>query len=83
MAENGSRELRLWSRTWDRTWAVDVSWSEEEGEGLNGTVVCLWSDANQIGTIPALDEARRFAPGWVGVSKLQDGLVEGGKRFVI
>ena len=59
-----------------------MSWEEGE-EGLSGEVVCLWSDANQVGVIPALDEARRFAPGWVVVSKSQDGLVEGWKKFAI
>ena len=83
VAENGSRELRLWSRTWDRTWDVDVAWSEKETTGLNGTVVCLWSDANDNGVIPALDEAKRFVPDWVVLSKAQDGLVEGSKRFKI
>ena len=83
IAENGSRELRLWSRTWQRTWNIDVAWSETETVGLNGTVVCLWSDANDIEVIPALHEAKRFVPNWVVLSKLQDGLVEGSKRFAI
>ena len=83
VAENGSRELRLWSRTWERTWDVDVAWSETGTVGLNGTVVCLWSDANDNGVIPALDEAKRFVPNWVVLSKLQDGLVEGSKQFAI
>ncbi len=85
-SESGSRELRLWSRTWDRGWDVDVRWDageEGEGDGLDGRVVCLWSDANERGTIPALDEVWRFAPAWVAVTKNQDGLVEGSKAFLV
>ncbi len=52
-------------------------------EGLNGTVVCMWSDANVEGTIPALDEALRYVPAWVAVSKLSEGLVEGRKAFEV
>lgn len=91
VSEAGSKELRLWSRTWGRTWVVDVKWDidgqgeggEEEGvgDGLDGRVVCMWSDANEWGAIPALDEVRRFAPVWVAVTKNQDGLVEGSKAF--
>jgi len=43
----------------------------------------MWSDANQEGVIPALDEARKFLPVWTAVTKFADGLVEGGKRFII
>ena len=86
--EGGSKEIRLWSRTWNRAWVVDVHW---EGQGdqegaivdLEGKVVCLWSDDNKEGVIPALDELRHFAPEWVAVTKAGDGLVEGYKRFKI
>lgn len=86
--EMGSGEIRLWHRDWDRAWTVDVEWPVMEGQrpgeqGLQGKVVCLWSDANVEGAIPALDEIRRFAPDWSAVSKASDGLVEGFKRFVI
>ena len=87
--EAGSKEIRLWSRTWNRTWAVDVEWESQgahEGQkkmGIQGKIVCMWSDANQLGIIPALDEARKFLPIWAAVTKLGDGLVEGGKRFII
>ncbi len=85
-SEFGSRELRLWSRTWDRGWNVSVRWDageEGEGAGMDGRVVCLWSDANERGRIPALDEVWRFAPAWVAVTKNQDGLVEGSKAFLV
>jgi hypothetical protein len=86
--EGGSKEIRLWSRTWNRTWTVDVEWegqgaNEGQKTGMEGKVVCLWSDANREGIIPALDEARKFLPVWTAVTKLGDGLVEGEKRFII
>lgn len=51
--------------------------------GMEGEVSCLWSDINTPGTIPALDEALRFAPTWVTISKIAAGLVEGSKTFII
>jgi hypothetical protein len=86
--EMGSDQIRLWHRDWDRTWTVDIEWPVGDGkspgeEGMEGKVVCLWSDDNVEGVIPALDEIRRFAPAWSTVSKAQDGLVEGVKRFVV
>lgn len=92
IAEHGSKEVRLWSRTWNRTWEVDVTWSSSSSssevdddnnneKAFTGSVVCLWSDANDPRAIPALEEAKKFAPRWVVISKLQDGLVEGSKRF--
>ncbi|KAI9812182.1 MAG: hypothetical protein M1827_004848 [Pycnora praestabilis] len=86
--EAGSKEARLWSREWEKPWDVNVAWpisgGKEEGqEGLDGSVVCLWSDSNESGVIPALDEVKMYAPVWVAASKLTDGLVEGSKRFLI
>ena len=85
--EAGSKEIRLWSRTWNRTWVVDLEWDGQDDDGhrtkLEGKVVCMWSDANRQGVIPSLDEARKFLPVWVAVTKLGDGLVEGRKRFAI
>ncbi|WEW55272.1 hypothetical protein PRK78_000701 [Emydomyces testavorans] len=82
----GISEIRLWSRTWENAWTVDIAWdaaadAEEGAAELHGRVVCLWSDANQLGAIPALDEIRLFAPPWVAISKLQDGLVEASRGF--
>ena len=82
--EAGSKEIRLWSRTWDRTWSVNVTWDDDElAKGQTGKVACMWSDVNHDGTIPAYDEALHFAPDWVAMTKLADGLVEGYKRFVV
>ncbi|KAI4149699.1 MAG: hypothetical protein L6R39_002442 [Caloplaca ligustica] len=86
----GSKEIRLWSRTWEKPWQVWVRWEGGEGRrqqrrglGLNGKAICLWSDANESGVIPALDEIWKYAPDWVAVSKNSDGLVEGSKTFLI
>ncbi|KAI1001864.1 Vacuolar membrane protease [Podosphaera aphanis] len=84
----GSDQIKLWHRDWDREWVVDVAWPVSTGrrsgdEGRTGHVVCLWSDQNELGIIPALDEVRRFIPVWATVTKLTDGLVEGRKAFSI
>ncbi|KAB8236400.1 uncharacterized protein BDW43DRAFT_298469 [Aspergillus alliaceus] len=76
----GIEEIRLWSREWEHQWIVDVQWDEGD---LTGNVVCLWSDHNRPGVIPALDEAVQFAPDWVAVTKVSDGLVEGRRAFEI
>ncbi|KKY21309.1 putative peptidase family m28 family [Phaeomoniella chlamydospora] len=86
--EGGSKDVRLWSRSWNKVWGVDVEWDEEEefdanADGFQGKVICLWADENQLGVIPALDEIRHFAPDWSAVSKAGSGLVEVGKRFSI
>ncbi|KAE8452033.1 hypothetical protein EG329_002198 [Mollisiaceae sp. DMI_Dod_QoI] len=86
--ESGSDQIKLWHRDWNRPWVVDVEWPVSDGkkegeEGRSGRVVCLWSDHNELGTIPALDEVQRFAPAWTSIVKLMDGLVEGSKAFVV
>ncbi|KAL8730488.1 MAG: hypothetical protein Q9181_004652 [Wetmoreana brouardii] len=94
--KEGSKEIRLWSRTWEKPWTVMVYWGEgatstvrssknhkQRRQGLNGKFVCLWSDANDSGVIPALDEMWKYMPTWATVSKNSDGLVEGSKAFLI
>lgn len=83
VSELGSSEIRLFSRTWDKIFHVNVTWAEESGpaKGQTGRVVGLWSDANQLGNIPAFDEIKRFEPTWSAVSKISDGLVEGWKSY--
>ena len=86
--ETGSDQIKLWHRVWNREWVVDVEWPVSEGkkpgdEGRNGRVVCLWSDHNYPGVIPALDEVKRFAPKWTSIVKSMDGLVEGSKPFIV
>ena len=91
----GTKELRLWSRDWERGWRVEVSWEEEntttttttstKGEEgrLEGKVVCLWADVNEKGVVPAWDEVFTFVPNWAVGSKLSDGLVEGWWGFEV
>lgn len=82
--EGGSKEVRLWSRTWEKPWDVNIKWENHDGGGgMDGKVVCLWSDANETGVIPAFEEINRFAPDWVTITTLRDGLVEGSKPFMI
>lgn len=85
--EQGSTEVRLWHREWEKAWNVSVNWDYNEDTGggphLSGKVVCLWSDANTAGTIPAWDEVLHYMPVWSIASKFSDGLVEGSKRFSI
>lgn len=86
VSEHGATELRWWTRTWEKELDVTVRWDAgdgDEGAGLDGRVVCLWSDANEAGVIPALDEARRFAPTWVAIANAGQGLVEGSKAFLV
>ncbi|EAW08139.1 M28 family metallopeptidase [Aspergillus clavatus NRRL 1] len=87
LSPQGTQEIRLWSREWGHTWTVDVEWTvpavDGESRGVSGRVVCLWSDGNAPGVIPALDEVRRYSPVWTAVSKLSDGLVEGSRRFEV
>lgn len=54
-----------------------------EDDGLGGEVQCMWADANDRGTIPALDEALQYVPVWVTVTKLAEGLVVGKKKFTV
>jgi len=90
----GTTSIRLWSREWERGWKVDVSWDttnlttatewqQDEKPGLTGKVVCLWTDVNLKGTVPAWDELFEFAPVWAVGSKLTDGLVEAWWEFEV
>ena len=83
VGDQGSKEIRLESRTWDKTFHVNVSWTGTPAKGQRGKVWCLWSDANTPGTIPAFDELKRFEPVWSAVTKTADGLLEGYKEFTI
>ena len=81
VAENGSSQVRLFSRDFSKTFSVAVSWASGKSKGQTGRVMCGWSDVNQPGLIPAYDEVRRFQPTWSAVVKASDGLVEGFKDF--
>lgn len=82
--EAGIRELRLWHREWNKPWSVHVEWDNGNGKtDLSGRALCLWSDSNEQGAIPALDEIRRYIPVWAAITKFGDGLVEGSKQFSV
>jgi len=83
VGEDGSRQVRLFSRTWDKRFTVTVAWPDHQVKGQTGKVMCTWNDANRPGTIPAYDEIVRFEPAWSVVTKGNDGLVEGWKGFEI
>lgn len=82
VGENGSSQIRLFSRSWDKTFHVNVTW-DGDAKGQTGKVACIWSDANLFGTIPAYDELVRFMPVWSAATKAADGLVEGWKGWEI
>ncbi|KAH9485854.1 Vacuolar membrane protease [Psilocybe cubensis] len=42
----GIKELRLWSRTWERQFKVEVDWKNETDigtPGMHGRIACVWS----------------------------------------
>jgi len=92
MSKDGAKELRLWHREWSEPWTVSVKWPTNAGnksrlrtarQAFEGKAVCLWSDANTLGVIPALDEVRHYMPSWAIVSKFSDGLVEASMSFSV
>ncbi|GAB7353062.1 hypothetical protein MBLNU459_g3612t1 [Dothideomycetes sp. NU459] len=91
LAGRNETQIRLWSRTWDAAWRVRVTVAADAAAAadkkrrtpVEGKVMCIWSDANQVGTIPALDEIKHFMPVWSTVSKGADGLVEAFTRFSV
>ncbi|KAF6802619.1 peptidase family m28 family [Colletotrichum sojae] len=52
-------------------------------KGPSGTILCDWSDANVLGTIPAFDEALQYVPDWVAITKYGVGLVQGTQAFAV
>jgi hypothetical protein len=81
ITKKGCKSIRLWAREWGGAWDVDVNWTGPGG--LDGRVVCLWSDANDPATIPAYQEVLQYMPRWSIATKLSDGLVEGYKVFKV
>ncbi|KAF2834524.1 hypothetical protein M501DRAFT_1001161 [Patellaria atrata CBS 101060] len=81
LGKEGAKEFRIWRRDWKKEWNVRVGWDGKKGTGLSGRVTCLWADVNALGTVPAFDEVVQYVPTWVVVSKMMDGIVEGGKAF--
>ena len=98
MPAGGVHELTLWSRTWGRTFVVDVHWakgrelaSDDSGLELEGKVACEWVEYESAtvgggrsgGKIPAFEEVLAFLPKWAVASKMTDGLVEVWGSFLL
>lgn len=76
--------VTLWARTWGSKFEVEVEIEpDKDGEVIAGRVSCLWNDGPGGAQIPSLEEARRFLPEWVAISKAADGLVEAVSGFVV
>ncbi|KAI5202760.1 hypothetical protein AUEXF2481DRAFT_39316 [Aureobasidium subglaciale EXF-2481] len=84
-ASGGEQRVYLYSRDWDARWSVNVTFDHEveKKQAVQGKVMCVWSDANQVGNVPAFDEVKHFMPVWSAVTKNSDGLVEGYKHFTL
>lgn len=83
IGKDGVSVIKLWSRTWDREWTVDVEMGPNATTGeVNGRVACEWSE-NIDSRIPALEEIMTFIPKWAVVTKADDGLVEAWYKFSI
>jgi hypothetical protein len=84
-AEKEIHLLTLWARGWGSKFDVefDVDPDTEQKQKIAGRVSCLWNDGPGGAQIPALEEARRFLPEWVAISKAADGLVEAASGFLV
>ncbi|KAJ4263005.1 hypothetical protein NW762_006618 [Fusarium torreyae] len=83
----GFDSVQLWRRDRDVPWTLNLYLNErntlattesvdQEADRLEVIVTCAWSDANEPGTIPALDELLRYMPTWAALTKKGPGLVE-------
>lgn len=84
----GIKELRIWSRTWDKNITVDVELAQTSE--TSGRIACEWNEYESGtvgiptgGKIPAFEEVLTFLPKWAAVTKLTDGLVEVSSKFTI
>jgi hypothetical protein len=84
-AEKEINLLTLWARAWGSKFDVefDVDPDTEQKQIIAGRVSCFWNDGPGGAQIPALEEARRFLPEWVAISKAADGLVEAASGFLV
>jgi len=69
----------LFSRTWNRTFELEFSFSDEL---TGGSVYCEWADARP-GRIVELDDVLASVPVWVAVTKATSGLVVGRKSWTL
>lgn len=86
--EHPAAEVRLFSRDFEKEFALEVGWEGGAAKGKKGRVEFLWDDVDLPvkggdSAIPALNEVWRFAPVWSVPSKAGDGLVEGVREFVV
>ena len=97
--EGGVKEVRLWSREWERGFLVEVGWASGSDDALaeepfTGQAACEWAEyasaseggsspAGRTGLIPALEEVKAFLPLWAQPTKLTDGLVEARTKFAL
>jgi len=84
-AEKEIHLLTLWARAWGSKFDIefDVDPDAEQEQIIAGRVSCFWNDGPGGAEIPALEEARRFLPEWVAISKAADGLVEAASGFLV
>jgi len=84
MGPEGVTVVKLWSRTWDREFVVDVGLGSSvlPSKKVSGRVACEWAE-NIDGRIPALEEVITFIPKWAVATKADDGLVEAYHSFEI
>ncbi|PVF98565.1 Zn-dependent exopeptidase [Serendipita vermifera] len=83
------KTVNLWSRSWSRTWEVEIelaalgsSEAPYNAKVLTGKALCLWSDRAK-GKVPALDDLYVRFPTWATMTAWRGGLVEGWKSFSI
>lgn len=76
----GATIIKLWSRTWDKEFVLNVGLGRDNGETRTGRVACEYSE-NLYDRIPALEEIGLFLPQWAAVTKQDDGLVEAYHSF--
>ncbi|KZS99766.1 uncharacterized protein LAESUDRAFT_765215 [Laetiporus sulphureus 93-53] len=98
MPAEGVKEVRLWTRTWERGFSVEFGWNGTENDSssahMQGRAACEWAEyasgsaggstpVARSGLIPALEEVKAFLPLWALPTKLTDGLVEVWTKFSI
>ncbi|KAI0364003.1 Zn-dependent exopeptidase [Pilatotrama ljubarskyi] len=90
MPKDGVKEVRLWGRTWDKTFLVEVGWEaggEAGDEELTGRAACEYAEyasalgGPESGRIPAYEEVKQFLPLWALPTKNADGLAEVWTKF--
>ncbi|KAI0351985.1 Zn-dependent exopeptidase [Trametes cingulata] len=89
MPAEGVKEVRLWGRTWDKTFVVEVGWenANDNDEGLTGRAACEYAEyasalgGPESGRIPAYEEVKQFLPLWALPTKNEDGLAEVWTKF--